>query len=238
MSVTSKIRLVRKLLSSKEYRDAYVEERIKTGLPFQLRAMRAARNWSQAFLGEMAGMRQNAISRLEDEEYGNLSINTLIRVANAFDTGLLVKFVPFSRLVKEYEDVSPARLESRSITIEEEISDLSKWAKDEPTEASLGNTSFANKATDLSEYVSARGKLAPDIANTAGPAHTSAMPEPPQRPSSAEIRKGYKSRRRQSKTEPQQQVKKSQRRQTASETISYVTSPGNATSAYPLGLAS
>jgi len=109
MSVVSKEKLVRKL-GKREYRNAYAEESVKTSLPFQIRAIREQRNWSQEILGDKAGMKQNAVSRLESEEYGNLNVSTLLRLANAFDCGLLVKFVPFSKLLLEFEDVSPYAL--------------------------------------------------------------------------------------------------------------------------------
>jgi len=101
-------------LQSKEYRDAYVVEHIKQGIPFQLRSMRSARNWTQGTLGDRAGMPRNLVSRLENEQYGNFSINTLIRLANAFDTGLIVRFAPFSRLLNEYADLSPEKLNAVS----------------------------------------------------------------------------------------------------------------------------
>lgn len=103
-------KLVRKL-ANKEYRDAWVDESVKTVVPFQIQAIRKQRGWSQAVLGEKAGMLPNAITRLESIDYGNLSVNTLLRIAHGFDCGLLVKFVPFSRLVREFEDVSPFALE-------------------------------------------------------------------------------------------------------------------------------
>jgi len=44
-------------------------------------------------------MNQNAISRLENPYYGKSTLTTLKRIASAYDVGLLVEFVPFSRLV-------------------------------------------------------------------------------------------------------------------------------------------
>jgi len=131
MSVTSKAKLIAKLLRNKEYRDAYVEEKITTSLPFQIRALREQRDWSQAELGNHANMRQNAISRLEDAETGTPSLNTLLRLAHAFDLALLVKFVPFSRLVREYEDVSFAALSANSIENQTETQTLAGWARGE-----------------------------------------------------------------------------------------------------------
>jgi transcriptional regulator with XRE-family HTH domain len=95
-------------------------------LPFQIQAIRNQRGWSQEELGDKAGMRRNAISRLESVEYGNLTINTLLRLARAFDCGLLVKFVPFSRLVGEFEDVSPSGLTVDEF--EDDRNRLERWA--------------------------------------------------------------------------------------------------------------
>lgn len=125
MSVISKEKLLKKL-SNKEYRDAYAEESVKTSLPFQIKAMREQRDWSQAILGRKSEMKQNAVSRLESAEYGNLSVNTLLRLANAFDCGLLVRFVPFSRLLKEFNDVSPKALETESY--EMDLKRLYTWS--------------------------------------------------------------------------------------------------------------
>lgn len=125
MSVVSKEKLLKKL-SKKAYRDAYAEESVKTSLPFQIKAMREQRDWSQAILGRKSNMKQNAVSRLESAEYGNLSVNTLLRLANCFDCALLVKFVPFSRLVREFEDVSPSALEVGGF--EDDLVQLQSWA--------------------------------------------------------------------------------------------------------------
>src|SRR5450432_2620024 len=131
MSVTSKAKLITKLLRNKEYRDAYVEEKVTTSLPFQIRALREQRDWSQAELGNEADMRQNAISRLEDAENGTPSLTTLLRLAHAFDLALLVKFVPFSRLLREYEDVSFAALSANSIETQNEAQILTEWSRGE-----------------------------------------------------------------------------------------------------------
>lgn len=130
MSVISKIKQLFKL-KRKSYRDAYVEEHVKTSLPFQIRALREQREWSQADLGEKTGMRQNAISRLEKPDYGSLSVNTLIRLASAFDVALLIKFVPFRKLLDEFSDLSTEALEVASFDDElpqlEELAATPMW---------------------------------------------------------------------------------------------------------------
>src|ERR1043166_9203340 len=99
VSFVSKKTRVERLLKSKASRDAYVLENIKRMVPFQIRTMRDERGWSQAQAGEAIGKPQNVISRLESPAYGKLTLQTLLDVAKGFDVGLLIKFVPFSRLV-------------------------------------------------------------------------------------------------------------------------------------------
>jgi transcriptional regulator with XRE-family HTH domain len=86
-------------LRDKESRDIFVEEEIKTGVPFQIRALRKDRGWSQRELAAQIGMTQEGVSRLENPNYGKFTFTTLLRLASAFDVGLMVRFAPFSELV-------------------------------------------------------------------------------------------------------------------------------------------
>jgi transcriptional regulator with XRE-family HTH domain len=93
-------------LSDKEYRDIFVEEEINTGLPFQIRAIRQSREWSQQELAERVGMKQGSISRLESVGYARFSLATLKRLASVFDVALVVRFVPFSQLAASVASLS------------------------------------------------------------------------------------------------------------------------------------
>jgi transcriptional regulator with XRE-family HTH domain len=136
VKLLSNVSLVRKLLDSKKFRDSYVYEHIRNGIPFQIRALREERRWTQGKLGEEAQKPRNVITRLEDPNYGKLTLKTLFEIASAFDVALLVKFVPFSRLLREYEDVSPVALSAQSI--HEEESRLTNWATARDRRASGG----------------------------------------------------------------------------------------------------
>ena|ERR1035437_4951656 len=107
-------------LRDKRYRDAYVASNIIIGLPYQIRALREqeGRKWSQGELGKKSGKPRNVISRIENPEYGQLTIRTLLELASAFDVALLVKYVSFSRFLSELEDVSPQALEVPSFDSE------------------------------------------------------------------------------------------------------------------------
>ncbi|MGR3174945.1 MAG: helix-turn-helix domain-containing protein [Candidatus Scalindua sp.] len=89
-----------KKLKNKEYREAFVSEHIDTGIPFQIRALRNQRKWTQKDLAEHTEMKQEHISRLEDPNYSKFTLATLKRLAAAFDVGLIVRFTPVSDLVK------------------------------------------------------------------------------------------------------------------------------------------
>jgi transcriptional regulator with XRE-family HTH domain len=126
VSVTSRKRLLAKL-KNKAYRDAYTAEHVKTTTPLQIRTVREQHEWTQGELAAEAKTTQTAISRTEDPNYGNLTLNNLLKIAAALDVGLLVKLVPFSRLVSEYEDLAPESLSTLSFM--EELSTLEVWAE-------------------------------------------------------------------------------------------------------------
>lgn len=112
---------------SKDYRDAFVEENIKTRVAFQIRALREKEGWTQQQLGEKAGKAQNVISRLEDPDYGKFTIRTLLDLASALDVGLEVTFVPFTHLVANSENFSPQRLAAEEAQLVRTTSALAVW---------------------------------------------------------------------------------------------------------------
>lgn len=104
MSTTSK---ASEKLSDPEYRRAFVSSQINVGIPFQLRAMMKTRGWTQGDLAKRSDMLQPRISGLLTPGRTRPNIDTLRRLAEAFDCALMVRFVPFSELVKWSEDFDP-----------------------------------------------------------------------------------------------------------------------------------
>ena len=99
--------LVDRLVSDKEFRDAYWDAHLSEGLASQIRATREERRWTQRELGEHAGGKaQSVISQLEDPDYGRYSLSTLKRIASAFDVALVVRFVPYSHLLDYTSNLS------------------------------------------------------------------------------------------------------------------------------------
>jgi transcriptional regulator with XRE-family HTH domain len=133
-------------LTEEEYRHAFIATQIRRGLPFQIRAMREARGWTQKDLGEAAEIRQANVSRAENTRDEFLSFPTLLKIAKAFDVGLLVRFAPFSEL-EEWEtrplpEMVPLDFASESARREE-------WERSKMVEAHTNVTQFEEYAATL-----------------------------------------------------------------------------------------
>lgn len=96
-----------RLRKNKEHRAAYVSSQINIGIPFQIRALRKQRKWDQKNLALEAGMLQPRISAMESPGYGSLNLDTLQRLAAAFDVALIVRFAPFGELIRWSDGFSP-----------------------------------------------------------------------------------------------------------------------------------
>ncbi|MEO8053410.1 MAG: helix-turn-helix transcriptional regulator [Acidobacteriota bacterium] len=99
-------KLIQKL-KNPEYRKAFVASQINVGIPFQIRALRKSRGWTQEQLADKAGMLQPRISAIQSPGKAKLNLETLRRLAEAFDCGLVVRFAPFSELARWSERFEP-----------------------------------------------------------------------------------------------------------------------------------
>ena len=111
-------KLVSKLRDT-EYRKAYIASQINIGIPYQLRALMKSRGWTQEQLAEQAGMLQPRISAMLSPGKTQPNIKTLRRLAEAFDCGLMVRFVPFSELVMRSERFDPESFSVKSFQQED-----------------------------------------------------------------------------------------------------------------------
>lgn len=93
-------------LKSKGYRDGYVSTSVRHGIALQIRALRRRESWSQKQLGGQAGKTQTVISRLEDPDYGKVTVQTLLDLAAAFDVALIVRFATFGEMAHQTADLS------------------------------------------------------------------------------------------------------------------------------------
>ena len=94
-----------------EYRKAFVASQISVAIPLQLRALLKSRGKTQEWLAGQAGMLQPRISGLMSPGKVRPNIETLRRVAEAFDCALAVRFVPFGELAEWAEGFDPEHFE-------------------------------------------------------------------------------------------------------------------------------
>jgi transcriptional regulator with XRE-family HTH domain len=84
----------------------------------QIRALRKSRGLSQPELAKLADMAQPRICEIEKPGERKPNVETLLRLANAFDVGLQIRFVPFDQLITDDDDM---RLDNLSIKTFDEI---------------------------------------------------------------------------------------------------------------------
>ena len=128
MNTTNKREQMWESLRDPEFRKQLIDEHISVGIAFQIRSLRDRQKLTQAKLAELLGdkQKQPLISEWENPNYGKYALATLKDLAKAFDVGLLVRFVPFSKLVDWTVDltsdvIAPASFgeEERSIKIDQ-----------------------------------------------------------------------------------------------------------------------
>ncbi len=131
MSLSSRKDLLERIKRGRTTRAKLVANNLSEGIAFQIRATRDAQGLSQGELAERLGMTQGNLSRLENPDYGKQTIGSLIRVAEALDVALVVRFEPFSKYIDWLSGtphldrgVTPEALSVPGFTQEEESGSL------------------------------------------------------------------------------------------------------------------
>ena len=135
---------------TKEYREAFVTAQVKKAIPFQIRAMLKTRRWSQEELATRSALEQGVVSRAASPTYGNLTLNTILRVAAGFDVAFIGKFVPFSELGQWFLNLSEAELGNVAAFAEETVK-LSSAANAEGVEDCAQALSISSAASIASQ---------------------------------------------------------------------------------------
>ena len=93
--------------TSKEYRHAFVEEKVRTWIAGQIKAIREHQGIKRPELARMMGKSPSWVFRLEDANQPPPTISTLLQVAEAYDVDLDIRFTPFSALINDLDRISP-----------------------------------------------------------------------------------------------------------------------------------
>lgn len=104
-------------LAEKPMRDAYLGTQTCAKIVEQIRTMRAQRGLSQAEFAKCIDKPPSNVSqRLENREYSGFTVKTLLKVASAYDVGLVIEFVPYEEFLERTSDFSRKALEVRSFS--------------------------------------------------------------------------------------------------------------------------
>lgn len=99
-----KLGIADKLKADEVYRKAFFRAYATDSIALQIRELRKLReNMTQVELAESCGMKQSAVSRIEQAEYSSWTFNTLCRVAEALKARLIVTFQPMEEAIRDYE---------------------------------------------------------------------------------------------------------------------------------------
>jgi len=139
-------------LSEKEFRDEFVADQIRVRLAAMIRALREqdGRNWSQAELGRRMGKAQNVVSRLEDPDYGKMSLATLLEVASAFDLPLWIDIPEWSEWLLWIKEVPGRSFKRKSFNAPSLIAQA-RFAQ--ATSATADPIVLSNHSTEGISYV-------------------------------------------------------------------------------------
>jgi transcriptional regulator with XRE-family HTH domain len=104
---TQRSQILARVRNDKEYRDLFVAEQIFSRLPLKIRIMRKSRKMKQRELAQRAGVTPEWITQVENPNYGRFTLRTLLKIAAAFDVGLSVDFVPYSKVLNDTLNLAP-----------------------------------------------------------------------------------------------------------------------------------
>jgi transcriptional regulator with XRE-family HTH domain len=113
----------------KDYRDSYLQARVRGGIAYQIHGLREKCDISQTEFATKIGKKQSVVSRLENTEYGKVTVQTLLDIACSLDVALIVQFVSYPEFLSRASDMSKNRLQPPTIfeSIEQRKTDQSKW---------------------------------------------------------------------------------------------------------------
>ena len=131
MSVRDNLR--KSLPNDPDFRHTYADEILTLFVCSQSKVLREQREMSQAELAEALGTTQSAVSRFESTDYAAWNIDTLRRIARAFDVRLRITFEGFGSLWRDVGGITKESLERPSIEEDLEFSAFGSEVKRSPS---------------------------------------------------------------------------------------------------------
>jgi len=113
------LHLSEKLEKDPEYRKRFFRGQAQDEVASIITSLRKARKKRQIDLARETGMKQSAISRIEQAEYSGWTLKTLFRIADALDARLRVLFEPAELVIEQYRqrEVEARNMETELWTV-------------------------------------------------------------------------------------------------------------------------
>lgn len=103
-----RLKLSEKLLDW-TYFHQFFDERTRDDLATQLKELRELRGMSQVAFASESGMKQSAVSRIEQSDYSGWTYKTLLRAATTLKARLKIELIPAERVIEEYKERETAQ---------------------------------------------------------------------------------------------------------------------------------
>lgn len=100
-------------LNDSEFRHEFFRTLSQDEVAEKIRGLRKYRRFNQAELAQKCGMKQSAISRIEQSSYSGWSFNTLWRLAKALDVRIRIQFELMEQAIGQFQ---PSPLDAVSST--------------------------------------------------------------------------------------------------------------------------
>ena len=115
MALTSVSLGLRELLHDPARRQEFFRALVQDEVASQIRSLRKRRGLKQEDIATSTGMKQSAVSRIEQAEYSSWTLTTLLRVAASLDARWRMTLEPAEEAIKEYESIDATTDDSASV---------------------------------------------------------------------------------------------------------------------------
>ena len=105
------IDILKQEFTDKEYAHVYMQSQLNTRIAAQVHALRKSRGLTQEQLSLLSGLKQEQISKIENQDFDSLTMSTLRKLSVAFDVNLNIEFNSFSEAILDFINLNVSKLE-------------------------------------------------------------------------------------------------------------------------------
>jgi transcriptional regulator with XRE-family HTH domain len=181
--------LWKRFAESKEYRDNFVAAFVKKSIPSQIRAwMKKQGIATQQELAKRSGITQGVVSRAANPNYGDLTLNTVIKIGSGLDCVFVGRYVPYSEFCTMMIEDSFAEDANTMLSFEEEDKKFrveQKRAAEQKSATESWQAIVSEGQRWLEEKIAGLGAPEPDLASKEEVLPPRMTNPPPMRPQPA-----------------------------------------------------